>query len=110
MIPTEQMGFRFRIGPFTLCRTGSQQDPFSLWRFGTGLSAPLFGKGRSLGKIGFSPLSWHFGSSRRAKDTWSNGPVTERQKSFADELGIKYAENVTKGELSDLISQALQQK
>jgi hypothetical protein len=101
------MGFRFRIGPCTFGRTGIR---FSLWRFGTGISAPLFGKSRSFGKIGFGPLSWHFGGSRRAKDVWRNDPATDRQKRFADELGIKYPENVTKGELSDLISQAMQQK
>ncbi len=98
------MGFRFRIGPFTFGRTGIR---LSLWRFGAGISVPLFGKGRSYGKIGFGPLSWHFGSSRRAKDGWRNDPATERQKSFADELGIKYPENVTKGQLVDMISQAM---
>lgn len=82
----------------------------SLWRFGTGLSVPLFGKGRSFGKIGFGPLIWSFCSSRRAKDAWRNDPATERQKSFADELGIKYPENVTKGQLADMISRAMRRK
>jgi hypothetical protein len=35
---------------------------------------------------------------------WRNDPATERQKSFANDLGIQYPENVTKGELSDMIS------
>ena len=37
--------------------------------------------------------------------TWRNDPATDRQKSFADELGIRYAKGITKGELSDRISQ-----
>src|SRR5262245_57371864 len=96
------MGFRFRIGPFTFGRSGTR---LSLWRRGTGISAPLSGKSRLFGKIGFGPLSWHFGDSRPAKDAWRNDPATERQKSFANHLGIQYRENVTKGELSDLISE-----
>jgi hypothetical protein len=97
------MGFRFRIGPFTFGRSGTR---LSLWRSGTGVSVPVSGKGRSFGKIGFGPLNWHFGGSRRAKDEWRDDPATERQKSFADDLGIQYPDNVTKGELSDLISEA----
>lgn len=38
--------------------------------------------------------------------SWRNDPATEKQKSFADDLGIKYRKNITKGELSDLISEA----
>lgn len=97
------MGFRFRIGPFTFGRSGTR---LSLWRSGTGISVPLFGKRGSFGKIGFGPLSWHFGDSRRGKDTWRNDPATERQKTFASHLGIRYLEHVTKGELSDMISEA----
>jgi hypothetical protein len=96
------MGFRFRIGPFTFGRTGTR---LSFWRSGTGISVPLSGKGRTSGKVGLGPLSWYFGGSRRTKDAWRDDPATERQKSFADALGIQYPENVTKGELSDMISE-----
>ncbi len=37
-------------------------------------------------------------------DSWRSEPATEAQKEFADDLGIKYGKNITKGELSDLIS------
>lgn len=50
------MGFRFRIGPFTFGRTGTR---LSLWLGGSGISTPLFGKGRTFGKVGTGPLSWY---------------------------------------------------
>ena len=97
------MGFRFRIGPFTFGRSGTR---LSLWRSGAGVSVPLSRKGRSFGKIGFGPLSWYFGGSHRSKDAWRNDSATERQKSFANDLGIQFSESVTKGELADMISAA----
>lgn len=107
------MGFRFRLGPFTFGRSGTR---LSLGGGGAGVSVPLSGKGRSFGKIGLGPFSWYFDGSHRkkgdetqipdsnTKDAWRNDPATERQKSFANDLGIQYPENVTKGELSDMIS------
>ena len=38
------------------------------------------------------------------RGSWRSDPATDKQKSFADELGIKYPRNITKGELSDLIT------
>ena len=37
--------------------------------------------------------------------SWRSDPATERQRSFANDLGIQYPKNITKGELSDLIGQ-----
>jgi len=37
-------------------------------------------------------------------ESWRDDPATDRQKSFANDLGIRYSKNATKGELSDLIS------
>lgn len=98
------MGFRFRIGPFTFGRSGVR---LSMWRR-SGISVPLFGNGRFFGKIGLGPLTWYFDGSSRAKDAWRNDPATERQKSLANKLGIHYPDEVTKGELSDMISEAKQ--
>jgi hypothetical protein len=42
----------------------------------------------------------------RTAESWRDGPATEKQKSFANDLGIRYARNITKGELSDLIGEA----
>ena len=42
----------------------------------------------------------------RTPDSWRAGPATEKQKSFADDLGIRYPKNITKGDLSDLIEEA----
>ncbi len=42
----------------------------------------------------------------RKNVSWRDDPATERQKSFANELGIAYAKNISKGDLSDLISEA----
>jgi hypothetical protein len=39
------------------------------------------------------------------KMSWRDDPASYRQKSFADELGISYGKHVTKGELSDMISE-----
>jgi hypothetical protein len=36
---------------------------------------------------------------------WRDDPATERQKSFARELEIKFPKNIKKGALSDLISE-----
>ena len=41
---------------------------------------------------------------RRRRRSWRSEPATEKQKEFADELGIRYPRGITKGELSDLIS------
>ena len=39
------------------------------------------------------------------EQTWRHNPATEKQKAYANFLGIEYPPNITKGELSDLISQ-----
>jgi high-affinity Fe2+/Pb2+ permease len=36
--------------------------------------------------------------------SWRSDTATDRQREFAKELGIKFPKNITKGELSDLIS------
>lgn len=56
------MGFRLRLGPFTFGRSGIR---LSLWLGGVGFSAPLFGKGRTYGKVGIGPLSWYGQSGER---------------------------------------------
>ena len=45
--------------------------------------------------------------SRQKSDSWRSGPATQKQKTFADDLGIKYPKNISKGDLSDLIDEAL---
>ena len=40
-------------------------------------------------------------------EDWKDDPATERQMDYADDLGIKYDANVTKGELSRKIDRAL---
>lgn len=37
--------------------------------------------------------------------SWKDDPATDRQKEFANDLGIKYPKNISKGELSALISE-----
>ena len=37
--------------------------------------------------------------------SWRDGPATEKQKSFAGDLGIKFLKNITSGAISDLISE-----
>jgi hypothetical protein len=37
--------------------------------------------------------------------SWRDGAATEKQKSFARDLGIVFPKNITKGALSDLISE-----
>lgn len=41
----------------------------------------------------------------RSAGSWRNDPASAKQKEFADQLGIHYAMRITKGELSDLISE-----
>lgn len=55
-MPVTSMGFRFRLGPFTFGRSGTR---LSLWRGGMGVSTPLSGKGRTVGKVSIGPLSWY---------------------------------------------------
>jgi Ca2+/Na+ antiporter len=38
---------------------------------------------------------------------WHNDPATEKQKAYARDLGIRFAENATKGQLSALIDAAV---
>jgi hypothetical protein len=52
--------------------------------------------------FGWTGLKWLRGSK---SDTWRTDAATAKQKSFANELGIKYPTNISKGDLSDLISQ-----
>jgi hypothetical protein len=79
-----------------------------------GISSPIF----AVGGIGllFLILGVKFlpkrkkgspfaGEHRRNDGHWRNDPATERQKSFARELGIKFPANISKGALSDLITQ-----
>jgi len=96
------VSFRFRIGPFTFGRRGIR---LSLWGHRGGVSAPLSGKDQSFGKIRMGPISKYF-IGKRTAEAWRTDPATERQKSFANKLDIKFPKNITKGELSDLISKA----
>jgi hypothetical protein len=46
-------------------------------------------------------------SSRRkyfATGEWRDEPPTDRQKEYADDLGIVYPPSITRGQLADLIS------
>ena len=36
---------------------------------------------------------------------WRDAPPTRKQMNYADDLGIRYPSNITRGELSDLISE-----
>jgi len=73
--------------------------------------------GLILGFIGFRILglrrrlktSASFGRGTGRK-SWRDDPSSDRQKSFAEELGIDYPSNIRKGDLSDLISQKLSKK
>jgi hypothetical protein len=56
------MRFRFRLGPFTFGRGGTR---LSLWRRGAGISIPLFGKGRTFGKVSVGPVRGYFGGSSK---------------------------------------------
>lgn len=40
----------------------------------------------------------------RNPTSWRADPATDKQKSYADSLGIRYRKGISKGELSDLIS------
>jgi hypothetical protein len=96
------MAFRFRIGPFTF---GSSGIRLSLWSSGSGVSVPLSGKGNTYGKVKVGPVSYHFNNGNKG-ESWKGEPATKKQKDYADSLGIKYPGNVTKGQLSELISMA----
>ena len=43
-------------------------------------------------------------SKKRGSKSWRADAPSEKQKEFANELGIKFKKGITKGELSDLIS------
>ena len=38
---------------------------------------------------------------------WRDDPATARQNSYADDLGIRYHRGITKGELSDRITEVI---
>lgn len=68
----------------------------------------LFGQKPSLGMTAVSAwaaaaaiLSWP-----RLPDAWRRDPPTERQLAYAEKLGLVVPEGVSKGQLSDMISQA----
>ena len=39
------------------------------------------------------------------EESWRDGPATAKQKSFARDLGIEFPPDISKGDLSDLISE-----
>jgi hypothetical protein len=45
------------------------------------------------------------GGELRISNDWRDDPASEKQKSFARDLGIRFPAGITKGELSDLISE-----
>lgn len=72
------------------------------------VAAPLIGTNRGvlaplggLWLLASVVLSWP-----RLPDAWRRDPPTQRQLEYAEALGIAIPEGVSKGELSDLISQA----
>jgi len=72
------------------------------------LAAVLFSKDRSAWQIGVSSvfvLAGFLAWPRRA-GAWRHDPPTEKQLAFARDLGIVIPKGTTKGELSELISQA----
>lgn len=59
-----------------------------------------------LGVLGLILLTIGYRWTRSKQSTsWRSDPATDRQREFANELGIKFSKNITKGELSDLISE-----
>lgn len=66
-----------------------------LWE-GSGGAAGLAAVFAAVAFVGYRSLT--------RRGSWRNDPASERQKEFADELGIAYPPKITKGELSDLIS------
>jgi hypothetical protein len=82
------MGFRFRLGPFTFGRSGVR---LSLWRGGSGISIPLSGKGRTIGKVGVGPLSWYgqSGESQPSKPANSGPAVSLHTLAFEEVAAIE---------------------
>jgi hypothetical protein len=60
-----------------------------------------------LGMAGLFGVAGAFAWPRRP-NAWRHDPPTDRQVAFARDLGISIPRKITKGELSDLISQAKQ--
>ena len=53
-------------------------------------------------------LTWvgrKFTRTKQDDDDWRSGPATNKQKTFARDLGIQFPANITKGDLSDRISE-----
>lgn len=72
------------------------------------LAATLASKERTAWTVGFSAafaiagvLAWP-----RRPNAWRRDPPTDRQIAFAQDLGIQIPPGISKGEISDLISQA----
>lgn len=62
-----------------------------------------------MGVIGLALLvvGWRFASGPKQAADWRSDPATDKQKSYARDLGIRIPRGITKGELSDLISEAV---
>ena len=59
------MGLRFRLGPFTLGRSGGR---LSVWKKWGGISLPLWGKSKNtFGIVRAGPLRWHFSKNFYSK-------------------------------------------
>jgi uncharacterized membrane protein YfcA len=50
-------------------------------------------------------IGYRWSRPKRRYTSWRSDPATDRQRAFATELGIKFPKKISKGELSDLISE-----
>lgn len=74
----------------------------------------VIGKDAMAGAIGMGVIGlalvvvgWRFVRGPKQPVDWRSDPATDKQKSYARGLGIRIPRGTTKGELSDLISQAV---
>jgi LPXTG-motif cell wall-anchored protein len=100
-VPLVAVGLVLTLVAVCLIAKTGDKSPYMYIVWGLGLLAILLGvKCLPKKQRRESPSA-----ERYAGDTKRDSPATEKQKAFARELGIAFPSNITRGDLSDLISE-----
>ena len=105
-LPLAAVGFVLTLVAVCLIANTGGKSPFLYIVWGLGLLTIMLGV-KSLPKKKKQRRESPFAgrSPGRPDDNRRDFPATEKQKSFARELGIKFPPSISKGDLSDLIAE-----
>jgi hypothetical protein len=99
------VGFVSTVVAFFLIANAGGKSPYMFVVWGLGLLTMMLGFESLPKKEQRRESSLAGRSPARSNDNSRDFPATEKQKSLARELGIKFPPSISKGDLSDLITE-----